>query len=126
MTNRKLLLGAVSLVKGRVKDVIPVGTELRDEIEPTLSPEFFQAVPFDRISLILRLGQGTDLTTEFQKIRHDELPIAIQLDMGELRHANRDQLKEKFREAVMAALEAVAARYPARPLFIDEGRTQLN
>lgn len=53
--NRKLNLGAVSLVKGKVRNSIPTMTAVRDEFESVLARSgWFPMVPFKSIGLILR------------------------------------------------------------------------
>ena len=60
---RRLNLGAVALVKGRVRNDIQTMTAVRDEMESVLeSTAWFPSAPFKSIGLIIRYGNETNLT----------------------------------------------------------------
>lgn len=111
---RILLIGCVSLVKGRVKDAGFAMSEICNELEPTLKKmEFTQGAPFHTISLILRFGDKSCLVPSYERInsKHSELPVAIELEMSKLRVADRDSIKAEFVRAVKIVLVDVAAKY---------------
>lgn len=110
-SKRKLNLGAVSLVRGRVKDDISTASKVRDEIEAMLDPEFFRGAPFDSIGVIIRYGSRTDLSPEYQRIEQGELPVAVELTMETLRKAKGDELARIFRWALVETLLAIAEKY---------------
>jgi AraC-like DNA-binding protein len=110
-SKRKLNLGAVSLVRGRVKGDIPIASMVRDEVEALLDSEFFEDAPFDSIGLIIRYGSKTNLSPEYQPIENGELPVAIEVSMESLRKAKNDELARIFRWALLEALLAIAEKY---------------
>jgi hypothetical protein len=61
MTNQRILLiGGVSLVKGRVREAGPAMREICDELEPLLQDiDFVVNAPFNTISMIIRFGKKT-------------------------------------------------------------------
>ena len=111
---RILLIGGVGLVKGRVKLAGPVMREICDELEPSLQRvKFTENMPFRTISMIVRFGEQTRLTPEFEPLnrRHSDLPVSVELPMEELRGLKRPQLKERLLEATYQVLEATAEKY---------------
>ena len=114
--NRKLNLGAVALVKGKVRNDIPTMTAVRDEFESVLARSgWFPSAPFKSIGLILRYGTKTNLNPEFQRIHKPsgELEIAVELNMEELRVAHREpgKLASLAKAAISVALLGVAEKY---------------
>ena len=118
---RILLIGGVSLVKGRVKEAGPVMREICDELEPLLQDmEFLDKAPFKTISMIIRFGKKNDLTPQYDPInkRHSELPVAVELQLAGLRTANKDEVKAAFVTATIDVLLDVSEKYglPNTPL----------
>jgi hypothetical protein len=132
MTNtRRLNLGAVSLVKGRVRNDIQTMTVVRDQIESALGESgWFPLAPFNSVSLIIRYGTKTDLTPIFQGInkRYEELQVAVELDMKELRMAHREpgKLESIVRKAISASLYGVAHKYDLSTHFLEQYLSQYN
>jgi hypothetical protein len=113
--NRKLVLGAVALTAARNNqhDIEVMGT-IMDEIEPVMaSTGYLDNAPFKWVGLILRYGLKNDDKPSYQRInkKHGDLPVAIELDTHELRHASRDELKELFVIATLKVLVDVAKQY---------------
>ena len=111
MKMRKLNLGMVSLVPGRIRGAIPVSSKVRDELEALLDAKFFEGAAFDGIGIIIRVGRKTNLSPEYQPIEQHELPVAIELPMSRLSKAKGDELASIFRWALLEALLAVAEKY---------------
>lgn len=111
--DRRLLVGAVSLVRGRVRGDIQAGSEARDKVEALLGDAYFADGPFRRVGVIIRYGERTNLEPECQRIRKvdGELPIAFELDMAVLRKLRGDELREFFRQALIEVLIGVARKY---------------
>ena len=114
--NRRLNLGAVALVKGKVRNDIPTMMAVRDEFESVLAISgWFPSAPFKSIGLILRYGTKTNLNPEFQRIHKPsgELEIAVELNMEELRVAHREpgKLASLAKAAISGALLGVAEKY---------------
>ncbi len=113
--NRKLVLGGVSLTMARSNRYdIEVGMEIMDELESVMvSTGYLDSAPFKWIGLILRYGLKNEDEPHYQRInkKHGDLPVAIELDTHELRHASRDELKEIFTIATLKVLVHVAQKY---------------
>ncbi len=105
--NRKLVLGAVSLVKGRIKNDLKVLDEVNDEVEPLLTEsKFIEDAPFRWVGLIIRYGTKTVLRPEYQGINHvhGDLSVAVELEM---RRLNTTAQSHFLRKSV-----CVSHRYP--------------
>ena len=112
--NRKLLVGIVGLVPGKVRNDVGAGTAARDLVEPLLVEDgWFEAAPFATVGLIIRYGERSQLEPTYQRIRgtHRELPISIELPMKALQRADAEQLTRIFAAAMIEALLSVAAKY---------------
>ena len=118
---RILLIGGVSLVKGRVKEAGLAMQEICNDLEPLLKEiGFVDNAPFKTISLIIRFGENTNLTPEYEAVnkRHSELPVAVEVELAGLRTADKDTVKSAFTNATIDVLLDVALKYnlPASPL----------
>jgi hypothetical protein len=118
---RILLIGGVGLVRGRIKDAGRVMVEICDALEPLLNEiGFVKRAPFRTVSLIIRFGETTDLTPQYDPIdrRHDELLVAVELEMAKLRFESKDVVKRAFYDATLTVLDDVARKFdlPALPL----------
>ncbi len=118
---RVLLIGGVSLIKGRVKEAGIAMKEICDELEPLLQGiGFVENAPFNTVSMIIRFGEKTDLTPEYGPIskRHSELPVAVEMELASLRVASKDVVKSAFVKATIDVLLHVAKKYdlPVGPL----------
>lgn len=108
-------------MKGRIRDAGSVMVEIGEQLEPLLDEiEFVKNAPFKTVSMIIRFGEKTDLTTQFDPIdkRNYELPVAVELEMAKLRFESRDVVKRAFFEATIAVLMDVAHKFdlPAQRL----------
>ena len=111
---RILLIGGVSLIKGRVREAGPAMQEICNELEPILKQAgFIDNAPFNTVSLIIRFGEKTDLTPDYEPInkRHSELPIAVEMELSELRLASREVVKNAFMQATIEVLIDIAKKY---------------
>ena len=122
--SRKLLVGMVSLVPGRVHGSIPAATRARDEVEALLPPSFLDGAPFQQIALIIRYGEEHDLRPEYQRIKSGALDIAVELEMAVLRKAQPDEVFRRFRHAILEAVIAVAEKYDLPHQELYEARAQ--
>jgi hypothetical protein len=122
--NRKLVLGGVALTLGRGNRYeISVMTEVRDELEALIiSCGYLDNAPFKWVGLILRYGLKNEDEPHYQRVnkKYGDLPVAIELDTHELRHASREELKEIFMLATLKVLVHVGQRYglPSEP-FVE-------
>jgi hypothetical protein len=118
---RILLIGGVSLIKGRVKEAGIAMKEICDELEPLLqSIGFVENAPFKTVSMIIRFGEETDLIPKYEPIskRYCELPVAVEMELASLRMASKEVVKSIFVRATIDVLVDVAKKYdlPIGPL----------
>lgn len=118
---RILLIGGVSLIKGRVREAGLAMKEICDDLEPLLKEiGFVDNAPFNTVSMIIRFGEKTDLTPDYEPInkRHSELPVAVEMELSGLRVASKDVVKSAFVKAAIDVLLDVAKKYdlPSEPL----------
>jgi hypothetical protein len=112
--NRKLVLGAVALVPGRVRHSASAATEVRDEVEAMMVQHgFLTGAPFEWIGLILRYGHYNAEAPELESInvKDGDLPVSIELDMHELQGVSKEQVRRQFREATLKAIVEVGKKY---------------
>lgn len=124
---RILLIGGVSLVRGRVKEAGSVMREICDELEPMLQDlGFVDSAPFKTISMIIRFGEKNNLTPKYEAINksHSELPVAVELELAGLRTASKEVVKSAFVTAAINVLLDVSEKYglPNAPLKAIAGR----
>lgn len=111
---RELLIGAVGLVKGNVRDGGRAMVATCDQLEPEIeSMGFLADAPFDVISLIIRYGTKWGTEVEIGKInnRHRELEVVIELPMSEIRMMSFDALCETFLVATLRSFSAIGKKY---------------
>ena len=109
---KELLIGAVGLVKGNVRNdcqaMVAVSKNLEPEFEAT---EYLKAAPFDVVSLILRYGEHWG-EVEVGKInRHQEIEVAIELPMSEVRMMDYENLTETVMKTTLKSLIATGKKY---------------
>lgn len=126
--DHKLVVAAVALCPGRVRGSIAAGTRARDEVEALLLPEFFHGAPFDFVSVVLRCGERTQLQPRYQRIGTyqgmRELPITLELEMNRLRRIKEEEVYAIYRQALLDALIAVAAKYGLQAERLQQARAQ--
>lgn len=108
-------------MKGRVREAGLTMKEICDELEPMLNEiGFTDNAPFRTVSLIIRFGEKTNLTPDYEPIskRHSELPVAVEMELSGLRTASREVVKSAFVKATIDVLIDVAQKYnlPCQPL----------
>ena len=129
--NRRLLIGGVALTMGRLKNDGLAMVEVCDELGPILeSMGYVEKAPFKYVSLIIRYGLVNNTRPEYQRIikKYGELPIAIELDMGMLKNANKigkERLKTVFTIAAVEALIDVGRKYGLPTWDLVQMRKQL-
>lgn len=111
---RILLIGGVSLVKGRVREAGLVMQKICNELEPFLKEiGFVDNAPFKTVSMIIRFGEKTNLNPEYEPInkRHSELPVSVEFKLSSLCTASKEAVKNAFVKATIDVLADVAHRY---------------
>jgi hypothetical protein len=112
---QQLGLGGVSLTKIRSnRQSGPVMVEVGDKLEAIMiETNYLDKAPFKRVGLILYFGLKNDDVPGYQRInkKYSELPVTIELDARELRHASRDELKRMFTIATLKTLIHVGEKY---------------
>jgi hypothetical protein len=113
--NRKLGLCSASLTAARLRNHADSAmTEVRDEIEQVIiASNFLANAPFKWITLSLRLGLKNEDEPHYEPInkRYHDLPLAIEVDVRELQHADYQELHRLFGIAVLKALIHAGAKY---------------
>jgi hypothetical protein len=110
---RRLLIGAVGLVRGKVSDDGKAMASVCDELEPHLASErFLQDAPFDTISLVIRYGAKESLP-KIGRInkQHSELEVVLELPMAEMRAMDYGQLKRKVMTVTLDTLISVGDEF---------------
>ena len=110
---RHLLIGAVSLVRGNVRDDGKAMVSVCDELEPLfVDQNALAGAPFDVVSLIIRYGTGrtAPLIGRINK-HHSELEVAVELPMQEVKKLTYDELRRELRKATLDCLVAIAGKY---------------
>jgi Immunity protein 39 len=112
---QQLGLGGVSLTKIRLnRQSGPVMVEVGDELESIMiNTNYLDSAPFKRVGLILYFGLKNADIPGYQRInkKYSELPVTIELDAQELRHASREELKRIYTLATLKALIHVGEKY---------------
>lgn len=122
---RSLLVGGVSLVPGRLKFGGKAILMARNEIESKLVEfGYLKKAPFETVSLVIRYGDRENLNPEFNEIdsKNSELPVAVVLNMEQLKLLSMEQLAEKFRITIIEVLCDVAANFDLPYQFLDDMR----
>jgi hypothetical protein len=91
-----------------------VATDVRNEIEELMrSCGFLENAPFDWVTISLRYGIVNEDEPHFESVnnKYGDLPLSIELDTRGLADANREQLRQAFRIAVLKALISAGDRF---------------
>ena len=110
---RELLIGAVGLVKGSVKNGGKAMVNVCDELDPEFERiRFLENAPFAVVSLIIRYGANWGVP-ELGRInrRHAELEVAIEVPMSDVRMLDESRLTAVVRKLVLESLVEVAMKY---------------
>ena len=109
------------MIKGRVREAGLAMQEICNDLEPLLKEiGFVDNAPFKTVSMVIRFGEKTDLTPDYDPInkRYSELPVAVEMELAGLRVASKDVVKSAFVKATIDVLIDVAKKYalPCEPL----------
>ena len=119
---RNLVVGAVELIKCRLKGDGQAALKARNELEPELQKNgFLNTAPFQTISLILRYGERDNLNPDIGDVdvRRSVLPVAVELDGMRLKTVSQEDMAEEFREVMIEVLCDVAANFDLPFEFLD-------
>ncbi len=122
---RNLVVGAVSLIKCRIKNDGQAALAARNEIEPALETNgYLKSAPFRTVSLIFRYGERDNLNPEIGEVevRRSMLPVAVELSARRLEKLDAAALKEEFRAVMIEVLCDVAANFDLPFEFLDAMR----
>lgn len=114
MIRKPLLIGAVDLVRARVRDDGKAIVSLSEELGELMKAEgLLDGAPFETVHLIIRYGTRTAERPEIGRIikKYSELTVAIEVAMEEVHRAPYDQLFPALRRATLKALIGVAEKY---------------
>lgn len=110
---RELLIGAVGLVKGSVKNGGKAMVNVCDELDPEFERiRFLENAPFTVMSLIIRYGANWGVP-ELGRInrRNAELEVAIEVPMSDVRMLDESRLTAVVRKLVLVSIVEVAMKY---------------
>ena len=110
---RHLLIGAVGLVKGNVRNDGRAMVSVCDELEPVFDAHgALRGAPFHVVSLIVRYGTKRS-EPEIGKLnrRYSELEAAFELPMAEMQKLDFAGLRMELKKAALSTLVAVAEKY---------------
>ncbi len=111
---RHILIGGVSLVKGRVRNIGMAMVRVCDSLELSMGSWLADA-PFHTVNIIVRFGAHTTDKIEVGRInkKHSELPVAVQVALSELQDVQSDEtlLDSIIRYHTLRALCEVGIRY---------------
>lgn len=111
---RHILVGAVSLVKGKVRNDGMAMVAVCDALEPVVA-DWLANAPFKTVSLIIRYGsEGTD-EVDIGPIdsSHCELPVSVQVALSDVQALGMDPegMESFLHQHTLRALAAVGQRY---------------
>ncbi|WP_436136211.1 Imm39 family immunity protein [Acidovorax sp. LjRoot129] len=119
---RNLIVGAVGLIKCRIKGDGQAALAARNALEPELvEHKFLATAPFKSISLILRYGESDDLNPEIGPInaKGAYLPVAVELNARRLEKLDVPAMTDEFRSVMIDVLCDVAANFDLPHVFLD-------
>lgn len=108
--DRRISLGAVDLVFGRVRSDGKLRTRIKKYLDHFLKKHgYYFHAPFLWVDLIYLHGTKNDLKVQFQKVgkKYGDLPITIELDMEMLQWADQNNLLLLHDIFMIGALEAL-------------------
>ena len=110
---REILIGAVGLVMGDVRNSGWAMVAICDELEPEFERTgFLDSAPFKLVHLILLFGTewGEPELGRINK-RNSELEARIEMPMAEIRRLGVEPLKHLVKKVTLQVLVAVAQKY---------------
>ncbi len=125
---KSLLIAAVGEVpRFRLNGASALILSVRNEIEEQLvANSYLCSAPFKTVSLVFRYGIKEDLKPDDFKIykKHSELQTSIEFDSRKLKALEEEpeELRRKFKLAVIGVLCDVAANFGLPFEFLDEMR----
>lgn len=122
---RNLVVGAVSLIKCRVKNDGQAALAARNEIEPALEAHgYLNNAPFRTVSLIIRYGERDNLNPEIGEVDGQRfvLPVSVELSAHRIEKLNIETLTEEYRSVMIEVLCDVAANFDLPFEFLDAMR----
>ena len=115
MTTKALLaVGGVGLKKGKIVNGQKAMISLAMDINPFLrDSQFLKDAPFSLVNFIFRYGDSFSMEADIEPIdqKNEELPVAAEVPMDELRTSSVDEVKEAFASVLLPALNSIATIY---------------
>lgn len=117
--NRRLVIGAVALDYGKVRDDIKALDEVIVEMQQIIPSNFFETLAFSRVSLMVRYGSSTILEPMEWKMTGQYMDISIELEMSKLTQKQVDpptyeKIKPLFLFSTLKAMIGVCQAYGLR------------
>jgi hypothetical protein len=111
MTDKKIVVGSVTLSRGRIRHELGAMLEAQDQSEALVTEEYLRNAPFQQISLVMNYGDRTDLTP--RPLRKDTrwISVTIDLQLDLLKALQPDDLRQVFRFAIAEVLIRLGSQY---------------
>jgi hypothetical protein len=123
MSNYPVLIGGVSLVKGRIKNIGQAMIAVCEEVKPAIEQSnAFDGMPFKEINMVIRWAEESISEPEIGPLRKStqslEVATTIGLYEGKAVENNPDQLKSLIRAELVKVLNAIEVKYGLRQVRI--------
>lgn len=114
--NRRLAFSGAAMTNARLrgKKTFVAAEVVRDELENELiAYDYFAGAPFTNVGISIRYGLKYDHEPVYWKIdrAHQELPLAIEVDVHDMLEASQEQMNAIFRKAALRALVHAGDKY---------------
>jgi Immunity protein 39 len=114
--NRRLAFSGAAMTNARLRgNKTFVAAEIvRDELEDELvASEYFVDAPFANVGISIRYGLKYDSEPLYWKIdrAHQELPLAIEVDVNDMLNSDQEGMNAIFRKAALIALIHAGQKY---------------
>jgi hypothetical protein len=110
----QLAVGGVGLKRGRIVNSQKAMISLATELNPYLIESgFLDDAPFSLVNFIFRYGDRFSTVADIDPVdtKNDELPVAAEVPLDQLRVSNVEDVKRAFASVLIPALRAVATLY---------------
>jgi hypothetical protein len=123
--NRRLAFSGAAMTNARMrgkKDFVAADI-VRDELEDELiASDYFAGAPFTNVGISIRYGLKYDAVPVYWKIDkvHQELPLAIEVDVQDMLVADQEGMNAIFRKAALIALIHAGKKYELKTIRLEE------
>lgn len=109
---RPLNVGAVSLIKGKIRNDLVALRVAVDHVEQLLDETTFENKPFSAIAVIIFYADVSEITPSFERVKGEFLDVEIGLEMKKLQmFAKSSRLADVFIWALLETLRHISQKY---------------